>query len=394
MTCNPFHSPWPPLFGWRLVKFLAFCLIAALTACGESAAPTAPPETTPPLTVKTVQPLLREVLDWDEYTGRLEAVESVDIRARVSGYLEQVLFKDGDKVKKGDLLFVIDRRTYDAELKRAEAELQRTRTRLELAENDLRRAERLRRSKAISDEEYDARSTGLAESTATMHSAEAAVQMARLNVDFTQVRSPIDGRIGRELITAGNLVNGDQTLLTTVVSIDPVYVYLDADERSILKYRRLAAAGKRAQGGSGRIIAQLGLIDETGFPHQGVIDYVDPRMDATTGTLRVRGVFANPKELLSPGLFARVRIHGGNPHPALLIPGRAIATDQGQQHVWVALTQGGVEYRKVSPGGQFGSFRVITDGLQAGDRVVVDGVGKVRAGARIKAEPVTIPYDG
>lgn len=377
----------------RRLLYLAFWLLAGLTACGESAPPSTP-KSLPPLPVKTVQPLSREVLDWDEYTGRIEAVESVDVRARVSGYLEQIRFKDGDKVRQGDLLFLIDRRTYEIELKRAEAELQRTRTKLELAVNDLKRAERLRQSKAISDEEYDSRSKGLAESTATVHAAEAAVQIARLNLDFTQVRSPIDGRIGRELITAGNLVIGDQTHLTTVVSIDPVYVYLDADERSILKYRRLAAAGQRGQSGSGRIVAQLGLIDEAGYPHQGYIDYVDPRMDAATGTLRVRGVFPNPRELLSPGLFARVRIHGGSPHPALLIPNRAIATDQDQQYVWVARPDGEVEYRRIAPGGLFGSFRAVTEGLDPEDRVVVDGVGKLRPGVKVKPEPATVPWDG
>lgn len=397
MSYHFINPPSALLNGRHLIQALGFCLLTALTACGENTPPTPSPSTPKPmlpLPVKTVQPLRREVLDWDEYTGRIEAVESVDIRARVSGYLEEVRFKDGDKVKKGDLLFMIDRRTYAAELKRAEAELERTRTKLELAGNDLKRAERLRQSKAISDEEYDSRSKGLAESTATMHSAEAAVEMARLNLDFTQVRSPIDGRIGRELITSGNLVVGDQTLLTTVVSIDPIYVYLDADERSILKYRRLSAKDQRSRGSGGRIVAQLGLIDESGYPHQGFIDYVDPRMDATTGTLRVRGVFPNPGELLSPGLFARVRIHGGSPYPALLIPGRAITTDQDHKYVWVAQPDGGVEYRKITPGGQFGSFRVIKEGLQPDDAIVVDGIAKLRPGVKIKAESTTVPYDG
>ena len=367
-------------------------LMFGLAACDPGGTPPGP-KALPPIPVKTALPMLRDVMDWDEFTGRIEAMESVDIRARVSGYLDQVLFKDGGKVNKGDLLFVIDPRNYAIELKRAEAELQRTRTKLELAQNDLKRAERLRLSKAISDEEFDSRSKGLAESTETLHAAEAAVQMARLNLEFTQVRSPINGRIGRELITVGNLVKEDQTLLTTVVSIDPVYVYLDADERSILKYRRLAAAGQRG-GANTRIAAQLGLIDESGFPHQGYIDYTDPRMDPNTGTLRVRGVFPNPSELLSPGLFARVRLHGGKPHPALLIPGRAVATDQDQKYVWVARPDGSVDYRKVSLGGLQGSFRVVTGGLEASEAVVVDGVAKLRPGVRVTAEPTETPYDG
>ena len=348
----------------------------------------------PPIIVKTVNPVSREVMEWDEYTGRIEAMQSVEIRARVSGYLEQVHFKDGQRVRKGDLLFEIDRRPFEADLKRARAELERTRTKLELATNDLRRAERLRESKAISDEEYDSRSKGLAESTATLHSADAALETATLNLDYTRVRSPIDGRIGRELITVGNLVNGDQTALTSVVSIDPVYVYMDADERSVLKYRRLSAAGQRSQGKSGRIVAQLGLIDETGYPHQGHIDYVDPRMDALTGTLHLRGIFSNPKELLSPGLFARIRIHGGSPHMALLIPGRAIGTDQDQKFIWIARQDGSLEYRKIIPGSQHGSFRLIREGLKPGEAVIVDGIAKLRPGAKIKAEPIVIPYDG
>jgi multidrug efflux system membrane fusion protein len=335
-----------------------------------------------------------EVMDWDEYTGRLEAVEMVDVRARVSGYLEHVNFKDGDKVKKGDLLFQIDSRTYAAELKRAESELARTRSRVELSQNDFKRAERLRLSKAISDEEYDLRSKTVTENTATMHAAEAAVQMARLNYEFTQVRSPIDGRIGRELITSGNIINGDQTLLTTIVSIDPIYVYLDTDERAVLKYRRLAAVGQRANENEGRIIVQLGLIDENGYPHQGYIDYVDPRMDASTGTLKVRGLIKNPDQLLSPGLFARVRIHGGSPHPALLIPGRAIGTDQDQQFVWVVKPDGLVDYRKIKPGIQFGSFRTVLEGLSVDDQIVVDGLPKVRPGVKVQAEKISVPYDG
>ena len=415
------HFPFDPrpslslrsLLSCRRGALLTCLMILLLAACDQAGQPPAPgaqataaappkppasapntPAAPPPVPVKTTLPQTRQVLDWDEYTGHVEAMETVEIRARVSGYLEKVGFEDGAKVRKGDLLFVIDQRGYLTELKRAEAELERTRTKLELAENDLKRAERLRQSKAISDEEYDSRSKGLAESTATLHSAETAVEMARLNLDFTQVRSPIDGRIGRELITVGNLVNGDQTLLTTIVSVDPMYVYVDADERSILKYRRLTAGGLRGQNGKANIVAQLGLIDETGYPHTGYIDYVDPRMDAATGTLRVRAVFPNPKELLSPGLFARIRIHGGSPHPALLIPGRAVVTDQDQNYVWVARADGSLDYRKVKVGKLFGSFRTIEQGLGRNDAVVVDGIAKLRPGARVKPEPITVPFDG
>ncbi|MFN5744665.1 MAG: efflux RND transporter periplasmic adaptor subunit, partial [Methylococcaceae bacterium] len=368
--------------------------LIALVGCDRAPSPATASSKMPPVPVKTVTPLQEAVLDWDSYTGRIEATESVEVRARVSGYLEQVRFKDGDHVKKGDLLFVIDSRSYAADLKRAEAELSRSRSKLQLAQNDLKRAERLRLSKAISDEEYEARIQGQSESTATLNGAEAAVQMARLNLEFTQVRSPINGRIGRELITPGNLVSGDQTLLTHIVSVDPIYVYLDTDERAVLKYRRLSASGERSDHGDGWIIAELGLVDETGYPHKGHIDYVDPRMDPATGTLRVRGIFPNPSELLSPGLFARVRIHGGKPHPALVIPGRAIATDQDQKHVWVAKPDGAIEYRRIELGGQFGTFRAVTAGLTLSDQVVVDGLPKLRPGVKVAAERIAEPFDG
>jgi len=386
MSCLPLRLTKLSVYLWVLGGSLL-----NLSGCGQDQSGTPAP---PLIPVKTMDVIEMEVMDWDEYTGRLEAVEMVDVRARVSGYLEHVNFKDGDKVKKGDLLFQIDSRTYAAELKRAESELARTRSRVELSQNDFKRAERLRLSKAISDEEYDLRSKTVTENTATMHAAEAAVQMARLNYEFTQVRSPIDGRIGRELITSGNIINGDQTLLTTIVSIDPIYVYLDTDERAVLKYRRLAAVGQRANENEGRIIVQLGLIDENGYPHQGYIDYVDPRMDASTGTLKVRGLINNPDQLLSPGLFARVRIHGGSPHPALLIPGRAIGTDQDQQFVWVVKPDGLVDYRKIKPGIQLGSFRTVLEGLSVDDQIVVDGLPKVRPGVKVQAEKIAVPYDG
>ena len=371
----------------RIARF-SLLVLFGLTGCGRSETAGQADTAMPPLPVTVVHPTLQEVTDWDAYTGRVEASQTVEIRSRVSGYLDQIRFKDGERVRKGDLLFVIDQRSYLTDLKRAQAELDKTRTKLELAQNDLKRAERLRQSKAISDEEYDSRSKGLAESTATLHAAEAAVDMARLNLDFTQIRSPIDGRIGRELITVGNLVNSDQTLLTTIVSTDPMYVYLDADERSVLKYRRLAAEGRRANDQT-RIVAELGLMDEAGYPHVGYIDYVDPRLDPSTGTLRVRGIFSNPDELLSSGLFARVRITGEPAQPALTVPDRAIATDQNLKYVWVALADGRIEHRTITPGALQGRDRIILQGLTVDDNVIVGGIAKLRPGMKVRAEPLT-----
>lgn len=369
-----------------------------LNGCGgppsNQAAPPPNPAQMPPLPARVAQPLAHEVTEWDEYTGRIEAVESVDVKARVDGYLDKVWFRDGDRVKKGDLLFTIDPRPYRAALEQAEAALEQARAKLARARNDRERGERLQKSRAISEEEFDARDKGLLENSAQVRAAEAAVQTARLNLEFTGIHAPIGGRIGRELITVGNLVKTDDTVLTQIVSLDPVYVYLDADERAALKYRRLVQSGKRSGGKEGKIPAQLALLDESGYPHQGVIDYTDPRLDAASGTLRVRGVFRNPDEFLSPGYFARVRLPGSEPYPALLLPERAIGTDQGQKFVWLARDDGSIEYRRIVAGKPFGEYRAIAEGVKPEDKVVIEGIQKLRPGARVQAEAVTLPADG
>jgi multidrug efflux system membrane fusion protein len=374
-----------------LAALLTALLLLQLGGCGQSdpTQASAPPPM-PPVPVKTAQPLQKEVVEWDEYTGRIEPVEDVEIKSRVDGHLDKIHVQDGDKVKKGDLLFVIDPRPYQAELERAQGALEQAQSRLDLARNDLERAERLHKAKAISEEEYDARGKGVRESAAAVRSLQAAVRTARLNLEFTEIRAPIDGRIGRELVTVGNLVKADQTLLTRIVSVDPVYVYVDADERAVLKYRRLAQNAKRSGAREARIPVELALIDETGYPHRGAIDYLDPRLDPGTGTLRVRGVFQNPDELLSPGLFARVRIPGSAPHQALLLPERAIGNDQGQKFVWIAKSDGAIEYRKIVSGAHFGEFQAISEGLRPDESVVIEGILKLRPGAKIQAEPVTL----
>ena len=250
------------------------------------------------------------------------------------------------------------------------------------------RAESLFRGKAISEEEYDARSKGLREAVATVNSAEANVYTARLNLDFTKIRAPIDGRIGRELITEGNLVSGgggDATLLTFIVSTNPVYVYVDADERSVLKYRR-----QSNDIGAGQTPAQLAVADEADFPHQGILDYISPRQDAATGTVTLRGVFANPDGLLSPGFFARMRVRGSAPYPAILLPDRAIATDQAQRFVWVVNQDNQVEYRKVVLGAPIGQSRVIKEGLKAGEWVVIEGLQKLKPGIKVNPERISL----
>jgi multidrug efflux system membrane fusion protein len=371
---------------------LAFVALAAMAGCGDQNGTEAQTAQGQAPNVKIAQPLAQDVTEWDEYTGRIEAVSSVDVRARVSGYLEKVNFKAGEKVKKGDLLFLIDPKPFSAQLNYAEAELERARAKRELAKNDLERAERLFRAKAISEEEHDARSKGLREAVAAVQSAEANVYTARLNLDYTKVRAPIDGRIGRELITEGNLVNGggaDATRLTFIVSTDPVYVYVDADERSVLKYRRL---GQHI--GAGQTPVRLAVADEDDFPHQGTLDYISPREDTATGTVTLRGVFPNTDDLLSPGFFARMRVRGSTPYPAILLPDRAIATDQAQRFVWIVNQDNQVEYRPVTLGAHIGQSRVIKEGVKPEEWVVIEGLQKLRPGIKVNPERLSLaaPY--
>jgi multidrug efflux system membrane fusion protein len=376
-------------------SLLAAVTLIAIAGCGSHDDSGSQPGQRPLPNVKIAQPLSQEVTEWDEYTGRIEAVNSVDVRARVSGYLEKVNFKAGDKVSKGDLLFLIDPKPFTAQLNYAEAELEGAKSRHELAKNDLARAERLFHAKAISAEEHDARSKGLRETFAAVQSAEANVYTARLNLEFTKVRSPIDGRIGREMITAGNVVNGggsDSTLLTFIVSTDPVYVYADADERSVLKYRRQAYKEGRGSLGDERTAVEVEVADELNFPHKGHLDYISPREDAATGTLTVRGVFANPDELLSSGFFARMRVRASDPYPAILLPDRAIGTDQAQSFVWVVNQDNQVEYRTVKLGAHIGQSHVITQGLKPDEWAVIEGIQKLKAG--IKVNPERIPLAG
>ncbi len=362
-------------------------LLLLFTACkGSNTSTQAAPPVMPPPLVKAVQPTQQDVLEWDEYTGRIEATETVTVKSRVNGYLVQVNFKAGDKVKKGDLLFVIDPRPYQAEAARSEGELKRTETRLELARSELKRAVPLLKARAMSQEEYEIRDAAVREADAAVKTAAAAVQLAHLNLQFTEIRSPISGRVSRELITVGNLVKNDDTLLTVIVSTDPVYVYLDADERAILKYRRMAESGLKGSGRVRPVAAELALIDETGYPHQGHIDYSDPRLDAATGSLKVRGIFANPADLLSPGFFARVRIASGKPHAVVLVPERALAIDQDQRYVWVLKDNDAVEYRRIVPGSKVGANRVILEGLTTTDWVITEGLQKIRPGITVKPE--------
>lgn len=384
-----------PMSGTRplFIAGLAACFVAILAGCDNSGN-AKPANPGPPAAVVTVsQPIQKDVVEWDEYTGRLEAVQVVEVRARVSGYISQVNFKDGTKVKKGDLLYVIDPRPYVAVRDRTAAEVDRSRAQLELAKNDLSRAERLLNSHFISEAEYDTRSKGVRQQEAALRSSEAVLQEAKLNVEFTQLRSPIDGIISRTHKTVGNLVvggsnSGEATLLTYIGSIDPIYVYIDADEQSVLKYRRLAREGLRDSARHGPIPVEMELADEKNFPHKGMIDFVEPSLDPATGTVRARGIFPNPDDQLSPGFFARVRIHGSGTYPALLVSDAAISVDQEKKYVLVVNKDNMVEYRAVKPGPFIDGLRVIKQGLKPDDWVIVNGLQSVQPGVKVNPEKV------
>lgn len=376
----------------RLLQLLRFALVgtaAALTAaCAPQAAPSAPE---PQVSVAKV--IERQVSDWDEFTGRIQAVESVEIRPRVSGYIERVAFTEGGVVRKGDLLFVIDPRPYRAELARARAEATAAKTRAELARNEVARAERLLAARAISREEYDERINRARETSAGVEAAAAAVETARLNLEFTSVTSPIDGRVSKAEVTPGNLVSSGQgaTLLTTVVSVDPVYVEFTGDEQVYLKYAAMARRGERASSRDEPNPVYMGLANEEGFPHPGHMTFVDNQLDPATGTIRGRAIFRNPDGLFTPGLFARIKLLGSGSYKAILVSDRAVGTDQNQKFVLVVGPDKTLSYRAVKIGRVVQGLRVVLDGLQPGETIVVNGVQHVRPGMPVS--PQTVPMD-
>jgi membrane fusion protein, multidrug efflux system len=337
----------------------------------------------------TVAPAIEKVVsDWDDFTGHFEAVNSVEVRPRVGGFIERVAFTEGSTVHQGDILFVIDQRPYQAEVTRAEAALAQARTRKQLADMEAERAQKLVSTQAISREELDSRTSNRAESDASVHAAEAALQVARLNLDWTVVRAPISGRVGRAEITRGNVVQGGAaapTLLTTIVSLDPIYVYFDTDEQAYLKY--VGAPGVTR--GQSRTV-QIGLANETGFAHEGTLDFVDNQLDRRAGTIRVRAIVRNENHEFAPGLFARVRLAGGERRSATLIQDQAVGTDQDRKFVLVLKPDSTLEYRAVSLGRVVDGLRVVQTGLKPGDNVVINGLLRVRPGMKVTAKTGTM----
>ena len=362
-------------------------LSLATTSCRRAA----PAAAAGPAKVTVAKPIPQRLSEWDEFTGRLSAIASVEVRARVSGYLENTHFVEGRQVKAGELLFTIDRRRYAAEFARAQAELNRAQASLELANAEAERAVQLIRTQAISAVEADVKVKGRLGAIATLAAAQAQLEQAKLDLDWTKVTAPISGRVGRKLITEGNLVTGGSsgaTVLTTIVQLDPIYCYFDVDERSALKYRELARTGKRTSALYEAIPAQMGLANQDGFPHEGKIDFVDNEISATTGAIKARGVFSNPDLLMSPGFFARVRIPGSGEYDAMLVRDAAIGSDQGRPFVYVVGADGKAVARTVVVGPLERGLRIVREGLTPADRVVVNGLMAVRAGAVVDAEEV------
>jgi RND family efflux transporter MFP subunit len=382
---------------------------AALAGCGKSQAQSAAGKAEPPpVEVDVSEAVTRTVTDYEYFPGRLMAIMSIEVRARVTGYLDDVTFQEGADVSAGKVLFHIDRRPYEAERDRAEGSVMQSRGRLKRLEEDYERARGLFTKGSLSKEEM-ARVTGdLTEAKGSLKVNEAALELAKLDLEFTTVRAPINGRISNRALDPGNLVKADDTLLTTIVSLDPIYATFDMDERSLLRLQSLIREGKikwslkENQG----LSVQLGLSNEEGYPHEGKINFADNRVDADTGTWRLRGRFNNPdlspdtspdhipQYALSPGLFVRIRLPMGNPYRAVLVAEAALGTDQGQKYLYVIDESGTAQRRDIKVGPLDHGLRVVSEGLAEGERVVVNGLQRVRNGVKVAATEVPMPGTG
>jgi multidrug efflux system membrane fusion protein len=378
----------------RTVLLLAGFGLMAVGGCQPPPSQVAPAE--PPV-LPVSRPVQREVTNYVDFTGRTDAVEAVDVRPRVTGYLVRMPFKEGSEVKKGDLLFEIDPRPYQAQLHQAQSQVALAEAQLKLARANYARDLPLVNRGYVSQQEYDQVKAAVDEATARVEEAKAALEVYNLNITFTEVTSPIDGQVSRYYLTLGNLVNQDQTLLTTVVSLDPIYVYFDMDEPTLLRIRKARSAGAIKPAPDGQFPVLMGLQGEDGFPHHGTVNFINNQVNSATGSIAVRGVFPNPKpdvgsRLLSPGMFGRVRLPIGQPHQALLVIDRAIGFDQGLKFVYVVDGQDKVQYRRVTTGAlQEDGLRVVTQGLNPDERVLVGGLQQVRPHMPIQPEPTAMP---
>jgi RND family efflux transporter MFP subunit len=375
-----------PDLGLLLIVFSLLCTLS-LSGCTDKTqarqAAAKPPE------VYFTVPVYKEVSESEEFTGRTESDHSVEMRARVTGYLDKVNFKDGAEVKLGEVLFEVDPRLYQAELDRATAAVAQTEAKVIRLDADFQRAEKLLAANSMSKEDYDKVVGDRAEATANVKLAKAQQETAKLNLSFTKITAPFSGLASRRMVDPGNLVKQDETLLTTIVSLDPMFATFDVDERTVLKVRRLIREGKLKSARETAVPISIGLPDEDGYSVQGTINFVDNRVDPSTGTLRVRGVFANPNRLFSPGVFVRVLLRTGPTRQALVVPDEAFSTDQGSKYLNVLNDKNIVQYRKVKVGPVAeGGLRVVEDGISTGERIIVTGLQRVRPGIVVDPKPI------
>lgn len=362
--------------------------IAILLIC---AAPMLPAQDAAPA-VTVAKPVVRDIVEDDEFVGRFEAVDEVSVRSRVGGYLDKVHFRDGALVEKGELLFTIDQRPFQTALDQAKSQLTVATTLHDFTQTQFQRAERLSQSGNMPLSTLDDRRREFLAATAQLEGAKAAVKRAELDLEFTEIRAPLAGRIDRKLISEGNLVQIDQTILTTIVSLDPINFYFDVNERAFLAYSRDARQRRAAlQEGAGGLEVVVRLVDDSEAPFTGTLDYAENRLDAETGTMRVRAKFANPNYVLQPGLFGRVNVPGSLPHPGVLVPDEAVSADQDRRIVYVVDETNTVTARPVRLGPRISGYRVIRRGLDGTEMIVVNGLMRVRPGAKVTPKVVTLP---
>lgn len=375
------------LGGCVLIPILRTALIVPILSALTTGAAAQQPPMAPPVTV--AKPVVKDIVEWDEFTGRFDAVGAVEIRARVGGYLESVQFTDGALVKEGDVLFIIDRRGFKAALDQAEATLVAAQTRFDLARLELERAERLVRSGAGTEQALDQRRQQFLATQADLTGAKASLEQSRLNYEYSEIRAPISGRISRKMVSEGNLVNANTTMLTTIVTVDPIDFYFDVDERSFLAYSRMARRGSTADSMGSQ--AFIGTSDERELKRKGTIDFLDNRLDTASGTMRLRAKVPNPDGFLTPGMFGRIAIQGSPSYKGILLPDEAIASDQTRRIVYTVDKDGNVTPKVVRPGPRIDGYRVIREGLTGEEMIVVDGLMRVRPGVKVTPKPTTLP---
>ena len=367
-----------------LAVVAALYLLAAAPALAQGGPP-------PPPKVTVAKPVVKDIQEWDDFIGRFEAIDQVDVRARVSGYLDKVLFQDGALVKAGDPLFTIDQRPYRNTAQQAEAAVASAQSRVEFAQGDLERAESLRRTGNIAEQLLDQRRQNFLTARADLNSAQAQLRQAQLDLEFTEIKAPIAGRASRRLVTEGSLINANETVLTNIVSLDPIYFYFDVDERSFLAYARLQNGGTRPSTGQQANEVMVATTDQTEPTLKGRLDYLDNRLDAQSGTIRARGVFENDNLFLTPGLFGRIRVLGSERYKGVLVPDEAVGADQDRRVVYAVGPDNKVSLKPVRPGPRIDGYRVIREGLSGDDVIVVNGLSRVRPGQAVDPQMTQLP---